>query len=330
MPDRRRRTALHLPQPAGPVLLPRERQSPSTGPPGSSGSSGPSGSSGSTESSGPPGSSESPGSSGPSDDNPFAPPPEGAPDQPWRPRHQGNGGSPDGRSSGSDQDRDGDRGAWGGQWSSRQPGRSTDGFGSRLGGRNGPNGPSGQNGRNGQGGDQEGPEGSRGTGLRWDPTDPAQRRARYALLSGMWAFFFALFTYPEVALLLGSLAVYWGVSSLRNKPRKSPSGQDKAASGGPQTLAAQMARTAQSAQRDPAPVPAPVQAQMSGRQRTTAAVSGLVTAGLALTMVAGMFTMRLAYRDYYTCLDDALTKSGQLSCNELLPHSLEPYFGVKE
>ncbi|MYV93762.1 hypothetical protein GT350_26580, partial [Streptomyces sp. SID1034] len=56
-------------------------------------------------------------------------------------------------------------------------------------------------------------------GLRWDPTDPAQRRARYALLSGMWAFFFALFDMPEVALLLGALGLYWAISSLRAKPK---------------------------------------------------------------------------------------------------------------
>ncbi|WP_432445662.1 hypothetical protein [Streptomyces rapamycinicus] len=57
-------------------------------------------------------------------------------------------------------------------------------------------------------------------GPRWDPNDPAQRRARYALLSGMWAFFFALFSLPQIALLLGVLALYWGISSLRAKPRR--------------------------------------------------------------------------------------------------------------
>ena len=76
--------------------------------------------------------------------------------------------------------------------------------------RAGPNGPGGQG----------GPEGGPG-GLRWDPTDPAQRRARYALLSGMWAFFFALFNLPEIALLLGALAVYWGDQlAARAKPQQ--------------------------------------------------------------------------------------------------------------
>lgn len=129
------------------------------------------------------------------DDNPFAPPPEGTPDRPWQPRH------PSGDEGGDDR---GGRSPWGRNWSDRQPGRSSGGFGER------PRGPE------GQGGGQQGP------GMRWDPTDPAQRRARYALLGGMWAFFFALFNWPYLALLLGALALYWSISALRAKPR----GQD--------------------------------------------------------------------------------------------------------
>lgn len=75
------------------------------------------------------------------------------------------------------------------------------------------------------------------------------------------------------------------------------------------------------------PVSAP---QHSGRQQTTAAVSGLVTALLALLIVATSFTVQLVYRDYYTCVNDALTKSGALACNDLLPEPLEPFFGVKK
>ena len=136
---------------------------------------------------------------GSQEDNPFAPPPEGTPDRPWQPR----------RPSGDDsQDSGGGNGGgsspWGSQWSDQQPGRSPGGFGERP--RGGPE---------GQGG---GPQGG-GPNARWDPTDPAQRRARYALLSGMWAFFFALFNWPYLALLLGALALYWGISALRAKPR---------------------------------------------------------------------------------------------------------------
>ncbi|MEV5952877.1 hypothetical protein AB0M11_03675 [Streptomyces sp. NPDC051987] len=198
------------------------------------------------------------------DDNPFAPPPEGTPDTPWRPR----------RPAGDD-----DQGAgapWGSQWSDRQPGRQSGGFGERPGG--------------GPGGGQNGPGGPVGPGMRFDPADPAQRRARYALLCGMWAFLFALFSWPYLALLLGALALYWGVSALRTKPR------------GPEEAA-------------------------DGRPQTTAAISGLVTATLALALVAANFTAQMVYRDYYTCVTDALTNEAKQSCDHLLPQELRGVLG---
>ncbi|OKK10678.1 hypothetical protein [Streptomyces sp. CB02400] len=204
------------------------------------------------------------GAQGSQDDNPFAPPPEGTPDQPWQPRHPSGGEG-------------GDRSSWGRNWSDRQPGRSPGGFGER------PRGPEGQGG------------GPQGPGMRWDPTDPAQRRARLALLSGMWAFFFGLFSWPYVALLLGALALYWGISALRGKPRA----QD------PDT---------------PAPEP-------KGRPQTTAAVSGLVTGSLALALVAASFTAQLVYSDYYTCTNDALTQEARQSCSDLLPEQLRDLLG---
>ncbi|AIS00093.1 hypothetical protein [Streptomyces glaucescens] len=206
-----------------------------------------------------------PGSAG-QDDNPFAPPPEGTPDRPWQPRR------PAGDRDEGGQDEGGGRPGWGSQWSDRQPGRSPGGFGDRPGG---------------------GPEKQGGTGpggMRWDPTDPAQRRARYALLSGMWAFFFALFSWAYVALLLGALALYWGISALRAKPRT----RDAAA---------------------PAPVP-------NARPQTAAAISGLVTASLAIALVAASFTAQLVYRDYYTCTADALTHAARQDCGKLLPEEL--------
>jgi hypothetical protein len=211
--------------------------------------------------------------SGAPDDNPFAPPPEGTPDRPWQPRRPAGGQDQDGGSS------------WGSQWSDRQPGRAP---GGRFGDKPGPSG--------GQGG----PEGSGGpgSGTRWDPTDPVQRRARYALLSGMWAFFFALFAWPYVALLLGSLALYWSISALRAKPRS----QD------PDT---------------PAP---PGQ---SSRPQTTAAISGLVTASLALVLVATTFTAQLVYRDYYTCVNDSLTNTAEKACDDLLPEQLQGLLGTE-
>ncbi|MCX2927214.1 hypothetical protein [Streptomyces sp. NEAU-W12] len=223
---------------------------------------------------------------GSGEDNPFAPPPEGAPDQPWQPRRPSGdeGGDSGGQGDG------GGRSLWGGRWSDRQPGRSSGGFGER------PHGPEGQGG--GAGGPQS-------PGPRWDPTDPVQRRARYSLLSGMWAFFFALFGWPYVALLLGALALHWAVSALRAKPRTA-SDPDS-----------------------PAP-PAQTDRPQKGRPQTTAAVSGLVTASLALILVAAGFTAQMVYQDYYTCTNDALTQQSKESCDDLLPDPLQNLLGTTE
>ncbi|MCX4548762.1 hypothetical protein OG204_23265 [Streptomyces sp. NBC_01387] len=271
------------------------------------------------------------------DDNPFAPPPEGRPDQPWQPRRPANGGDEGnsghsgngGDGSGDDQSPPPGRGS---QWSPVQPGRQGGGWG---GGpqrpQGGPNEPG-----NGRGDGPKGPgngPGGPGAGLRWDPKDPAQRRARYALLAGMWAFFFVLFNLPEVSLLLGSLALYWGISSLRAKPQ--PVQHDTR---GATALTTQPPPAAPTDGRPAAPgappaphvPPAPGPYAGSSKPQITAAVSGLVTAGMALVMVALVFTSHLVYRDYYTCVDDALTKQGQIACNKLLPGSLVPVLGTKE
>ncbi|MEU9705582.1 hypothetical protein AB0E14_32375, partial [Streptomyces sp. NPDC047981] len=71
-------------------------------------------------------------------------------------------------------------------------------------------------------------------------------------------------------------------------------------------------------------------AGLAARTMRTAAVSGLIAAALSLLIVAGGFTLQLVYRDFYTCADDALTKSGQLACNELLPEPLREVIGVRE
>lgn len=204
------------------------------------------------------------------DDNPFAPPPEGTPDRPWQPRHPagGDGQGRDGRGG----DGQGGGSPWG-RWSDRQPDRSAGGFGERPGG--GPEQPAG---------------GGSGPAMRWDPSDPVQRRARYSLLCGMWAFFFALFGWPYVALLLGALALYWGISGLRGRNRSGSS-------------------------------------DSTGRPQTTAAVSGLVTASLALALVAAGFVSQLVYRDYYTCTNDALTNEAKQSCKQLLPSELRGFLG---
>jgi hypothetical protein len=270
MPDRSLRLLTFPPQPVQGgksvgVLMREQRSSPPEAPTGGQHADAPSG--GPTED-------ERDGAA--QDDNPFAPPPEGTPDRPWQPRRP---------ASGEDPSADGNQppqrpSSWGSQWSDRQPGRSPSGFGERPGA--GPEGP---------GGGAPGP-----AGMRWDPTDPAQRHARYALLCGMWGFFFALFSWTYVALLLGALALYWGISALRAKPRTPDPDR-----------------------------PAPVQ---TGRPQTTAAISGLVTAVLALAVVGVTFTAQLAYRDYYTCVNDALTNQAAQSCNHLLPQELRGVLGT--
>ncbi|MFF9017731.1 hypothetical protein ACF09C_32835 [Streptomyces sp. NPDC014870] len=242
------------------------------------------------------------------DNNPFAPPPEGQPDQPWQPRRpEGSGDDASSGQSGPTGPADGS-GRSGGRWSSRQPGRSSDGFGRR---------PERSSGPDGQG---------QGPGPRWDPTDPMQRRARYSLLAGMWGFFFALFEIPELALLLGALGLYWAISALRAKPKAQTPGQGQ---GQGQTPAAGQPR-GQGATAEQAPARPAAPAGLAARTMRTAAVSGLIAAALSLLIVAGGFTLQLVYRDFYTCADDALTKSGQLACNELLPEPLRDVIGVRE
>ncbi|MFG2840126.1 hypothetical protein ACGFYE_34580 [Streptomyces zaomyceticus] len=251
------------------------------------------------------------------DNNPFAPPPEGRPDQPWQPR----------RPEGSDGETSGASGATGssgpsdGRWSPRQPGPSDGGFG---------------RGPERQGGGQGGPEGGPGQGapggkgLRWDPTDPAQRRARYAILAGMWAFFFAIFEIPELALLLGALGLYWAISSLRAKPKPadalSPTSQPA-----PGQTSQPSGPAAGQTPGQPAGRPSGQGATaVPLRSMRTAAISGLVAASVALMIVAVGFTMQLVYSDFYECRDDALTHAGQLACNDLLPKPLRAGFGVRE
>lgn len=110
----------------------------------------------------------------------------------------------------------------------------------------------------------------------------------------MWAFFFALFSWQYVALLLGALSLYWGVSALRSRPR----------------------------------TPAPENPTPPARPQTTAAISGLVTASVALALVATTFAAQLVYRDYYTCVNDALTTASKQSCNDLLPKDLRGVLGT--
>ncbi|MFE6697297.1 hypothetical protein [Streptomyces sp. NPDC057718] len=311
MPDRRRRTAFRFPRPERSAPLMRERQSSS---PDSSSGSAPDSSSGSAPGSGSGSSSDRK----PQEDNPFAAPPADRPDQPWEPRRPAaSKGSDESGENGSGSS--GSRPAWGSQWSSKQPGRGNGGFGGRPGG-NGAGGPGGK-------GD---PDGGRPGGLRWDPTDPAQRRARYAVLGGMWAFFFALFDFPEIALLLGALSTYWAISALRTPLKNSSATTDRTAVDGGSAASPTSPSSAASPASAASAASTASPQNISSRQQTTAAVGGLVTALLALLIVATSYTVQLVYRDYYTCVNDALTKSASVACNDKLPKPLEPFFGVKE
>ncbi|MEU7606799.1 hypothetical protein [Streptomyces sp. NPDC041003] len=52
------------------------------------------------------------------------------------------------------------------------------------------------------------------------------------------------------------------------------------------------------------------------------AVSGLVTASLAILLAVSSYGLQLAYKDFYVCRDDALTSAAELQCNTLLPNNV--------
>ncbi|GAA1080443.1 hypothetical protein GCM10009663_23810 [Kitasatospora arboriphila] len=200
--------------------------------------------------------------------NPFAPPPADAPDRPWQPRAPQQ--PPTERPE--DGDRDDDRVPPPHPWS---PGY--------RGGWSEPQQP------------------------RFDPTDPVQRRARYALSAGMAGLFCAITGMRYLALLLGALALYWGISALRaERPASAASPAPHAAAGGnPHALGT--ARVGGSAQPQPT------------RPQVPAALGGLLTGGVALIFTLSVFGVQLYYHDYVTCVNDALTNEAAQSCNNLAP-----------
>jgi hypothetical protein len=135
----------------------------------------------------------------------------------------------------------------------------------------------------------------------------------------MWGFFFALFSLPEIALLLGALALYWGISALRAKPRRPA----------PTTSSAVPLNAPPPAPgATPAHLPAP--GTGSSKPQSTAAISGLVTGGLALAIVAATFTTQVVYSDYYSCVDDSLTQTSRHACEDLLPKQLRPLLSTED
>jgi hypothetical protein len=234
--------------------------------------------------------------------DPFAPPPADAPDRPWQPRapqppvgfpegaepHQG------GSETGGSRPEDGPQPpphSWG---SGRQ--------GWQSGGPSGPWPPAG------------GPQ------RRFDPSDPVQRRARYALLSGMWGLFFVIFRTPYLALLLGALALYWGISALRGTPKEPAApGQQPPGDQAPPPVGQR-----------PVPLPPPGWAmQRPTRPQVPAALGGLVAGGIALAIVASSWALQLTYKSYYDCVSDALTQKAQQGCSTLLPDWMQKLNGIE-
>lgn len=247
----------------------------------------------------------------PHEDNPFAPPPEGEPDRPWQPRrpegegHEGPHGEDGGRG-----DETGGRSRWGSKWSTRQPGRQDGGFG-------GP-------GRPDQGGAGNG-GGRKPGGLRWDPTDPKQRHARYALHGGIWGMFFALFGLTAVGLLLGALAVYWGVSALRGPSSvRSVTTAHATAEDVAGTDRKNDPEAGESESTPPAPAGVSVTPTQAAKARKTAALSGLVAGCMALLLVGGNFAQQMIYEEYYTCRQDALTGAAREQCDDLPEDEIPP------
>lgn len=209
--------------------------------------------------------------------DPFAPPPKGTPNRPWQPRNPAPqrgyaketpadpGGDPEQQDGPSDQ-----------QsrptvppphpWSPGYQGRPQQPLGY---------GPAPQ-------------------GPRFDPTDPVQRKARYALLSGMWGIFFFILPMPYVTLPLAALALYWSISALRGTAKvPSPSVTE------------------------PPPPPGYILGPVppyATRPQVPAAVGGLIASVVGLSLVAAFFGFQLYFKSFYSCQSEALTQTAYDAC----------------
>ncbi|MED7947814.1 MULTISPECIES: hypothetical protein [unclassified Streptomyces] len=198
--------------------------------------------------------------------NPFAPPPADAPDQPWRPRApRPNGGAdrPDGQDGEPDE-----------RPLVPPPHPWSPGY--QGGGRN--------------------PRPSAPQPPKLDPNDPAQRRARNAALAGMISLVCAFASLHYVALFVGALAVFWGVSAMRAPKQSSGAGT---AGGG----------SAGQAPSEPS-TPNPL---------TPAALAGILTGAMTVVFVSSVLGLAVYYNDYVTCVQDSLTSSAVDGCDKLAP-----------
>lgn len=244
--------------------------------------------------------------------DPFAPPPADAPDRPWQPRapQPPAGGPGDGPGQNPPPHGEGDRPGNGTPPGGRPPVPPPHPWSPGWQGRP-PGGPM-------------GPYPPSGPQQRYDPSDPVQRRARYALLAGMWGLFFMIFSLPYVGLLLGALAIYWGISALRGTPRDQ-SATAEAGSSAPSPAG----RPAPPPTGRPVPLPPPGwPGPRPARPQVPAALGGLITGVVALAIVAASWGVQLAYKNYYDCVSDALTQKAQHSCVKLIPDWLQRWNGV--
>ncbi|MFC9325415.1 hypothetical protein [Kitasatospora sp. NPDC057015] len=207
--------------------------------------------------------------------NPFAPPPADAPDQPWQPRTQPPAGG---------QSEDPDRPEGEEQHPQVPPPHPWSP------GYQGPWHP------------QPAPQQPKP-----DPNDPAQRRARNALMAGMAALVCTLGGIPYVALFVGALAVYWGISALRTTPK-------------PPAPAHPTAPAASAAPTRPGfgPTLGPAQGP-AGNPQNPAALGGLFTGAVAVVVTLCAIGLSMYYADYGTCVKDALTAAGEQDCAKLAP-----------
>lgn len=212
--------------------------------------------------------------------NPFAPPPADAPDRPWRPRTPQQPPQPPTDGPGDDGDE-----------RPRVPPPHPWSPGYR-GGWSEPQPP------------------------RYDPTDPVQRRARHALSAGMAGLFCAILGLQYVALLLGALALYWGISALRSD--RSPAAPQDAPPTGNATVNPHGIGNA--------PLGGMPRVQPS-RPQVPAALGGLLTGGVALVFTLSVFGAQLYYHDYVTCRQDALTTEAAQNCGELAPDLVVQFLG---
>ncbi|MEZ0065386.1 hypothetical protein ABIA32_001382 [Streptacidiphilus sp. MAP12-20] len=232
--------------------------------------------------------------------DPFAPPPAGTPDRPWQPRgpiaHQqqphaqppAQGGAPEGGDEPRDAAPDG---------SARPDGAAApeDATPPSRGRAQVPPPHPWSPGYQGQQPPMPRfPYPPQNSGPRFDPTDPVQRRARYAMLSGMWGFLFLILGIPYLTLLLGALALYWGISALRGEA-KTPT-------------------PAVNAGLPPMPHGPGYYPTAPAKPQAPAAIGGLIAGAVGLALVGAVFGVQLYYKSYYDCQANALTKAAYNTC----------------